>query len=89
MCQGKPTAESAKMMFGTSDVPTVNGIGVGLYSLDGTTVQTFEAPKFEGDFERLIMPVWEHANLSRKYAVDVPDEKKEPTHEGVDFGQFV
>ena len=88
MCQGKPTAESAKMMFGTSDVPTVNGIGVGLYSLDGTTVQTFEAPKFEGDFERLIMPVWEYANLSRN-AIDTLDEKKEPTHEGVDFGQFV
>lgn len=89
MCQGRPTAESAKMMFGTSDVPVVNGIGVGLYSLDGTTIQTFEAPKFEGDFERLIMPVWEHANLSRKYALDTLDEKKEPTHEGVDFGQFV
>ena len=88
MCQGKPTAESAKMMFGTSDVPTVNGIGVGLYSLDGTTVQTFEAPKFEGDFERLIMPVWEHANLSRKYAMDEPDVKKEPTSE-VDWEQFL
>lgn len=89
MCQGKPTAESAKMMFGTSDVPIVNGVGVGLYSLDGTSVQTFEAPKFEGDFERLIMPVWENANLSRKYAMDTLDEKKEPTHEGVDFGQFL
>lgn len=86
---GNPSAESARMMFGTSDVPVVNGIGVGLYSLDGTTVQTFEAPKFEGDFERLIMPVWENANLSRKYAMDAPDKKKEPTHEGVDFGQFV
>lgn len=86
---GNPSVESARMMFGTSDVPLVSGIGVGLYSLDGTTVQTFEAPKFEGDFERLIMPVWEHANLSRKYALDTLDEKKEPTHEGVDFGQFV
>lgn len=75
-------------MFGVSDAPTVNGVGVGLYSLDGTTVQTFEAPKFEGDFDRLIMPVWEHANLSRN-AMDTLDEKKEPTHEGVDFGQFV
>lgn len=89
MSQGRPTAESAKMMFGTSDVPVVNGIGVGLYSLDGTTVQTFEAPIFKGDIEKLIMPVWEHANLSRKYALDTLDEKKEPTHEGVDFGQFV
>ncbi len=88
VCMGNPTAESAKMMFGTSDVPLVNGIGVGLYSLDGTTVKTFEAPKFEGDFERLIMPVWEHANLSRKYATDEPDEKKEPT-QGVDFEQFL
>lgn len=88
MCQGKPTAESAKMMFGTSDVPVVNGIGVGLYSLDGTTVQTFEAPIFKGDIEKLIMPVWEYANLSRN-AIDTLDEKKEPTHEGVDFGQFV
>lgn len=89
MCQGKPTAESAKMMFGTSDVQAVNGTGVGLYSLDGKDVQTFEAPTFKGDIERIIMPVWEHANLSRKYAVDTLDEKKEPTHEGVDFGQFV
>lgn len=86
---GNPSAESARMMFGTSDVPLVNGIGVGLYSLDGTIVQTFKAPKFENDFERLIMPVWEHANLSRKYAVDTLEEKKEPTHEEVDFGQFV
>lgn len=85
---GQPSVESARMMFGVSDVPTVNGVGVGLYSLDGTTVQTFEAPKFEGDFERLIMPVWEYANLSRN-AIDTLDEKKEPTHEGVDFGQFV
>lgn len=86
---GTPSAESARMAFGTTDVPTVNGIGVGLYSLDGATVRTFEAPKFEGDIERLIMPVWEHANLSRTYAMDEPDEKKEPTHEGVDFEQFV
>lgn len=85
---GQPSVESARMMFGVSDIPTVNGVGVGLYSLDGTTVQTFEAPKFEGDFERLIMPVWEYANLSRN-AIDTLDEKKEPTHEGVDFGQFV
>lgn len=85
---GNPTVESCRMMFGVSDAPTVNGVGVGLYSLDGTTVQTFEAPKFEGDFDRLIMPVWEHANLSRN-AMDTLDEKKEPTHEGVDFGQFV
>lgn len=89
VCMGNPSAESARMLFGTSDVPVVNGVGVGLYSLDGTTVQTFEAPKFEGDFEKIIMPVWEHANLSRKYAMDEPGEKKEPTHEGVDFGQFV
>lgn len=88
VCMGNPSVESARMMFGTSDVPVVNGIGVGLYSLDGTTVQSFEAPKFEGDFEKIIMPVWEHANLSRKYAVDTLDEKKEPT-QGVDFGQFV
>lgn len=89
ICMGNPTAESAQIIFGTRDVPTVNGVGVGLYSLDGRNVQTFEAPKFEGDFERLIMQVWEHANLSRKYAIDTLDEKKEPTHEGVDFGQFV
>lgn len=89
MCQGKPTAETAKMMFGTSDIPAVNGLGVGLYSLDGKDVKTFEAPIFKGDIASLIMPVWEHANLSRKYAVDTLDEKKEPTHEGVDFGQFV
>lgn len=90
ICMGNPTAESAKMMFGTSDVPLVNGIGVGLYSLDGTDVQTFEAPKFEGDFEKLIMPVWENANLSRKYAMDEPelDAKKEPTSE-VDWEQFL
>ena len=88
VCMGNPTVESARMIFGESDVPLVNGVGTGLYSLDGTTVQTFEAPKFEGDFERLIMPVWEHANLSRN-AIDTLDEKKEPTHEGVDFGQFV
>lgn len=89
VCMSNPTAESARMMFGTSEVPLVSGVGVGLYSLDGTNVKTFEAPKFEGDFERLIMPVWEHANLSRKYAVDdTLDEKKEPTHE-VDFEQFL
>lgn len=35
------------------------------------------------------MPAWENANLSRKYAMDTLDEKKEPTHEGVDFGQFL
>ena len=86
---GNPSVESARMMFGTSDVPLVSGIGVGLYSLDGTNVQTFEAPKFEGDFERLIMPVWEHANLSRQQTLNTLDEKKKPTHEGVDFGQFV
>lgn len=89
MSQGKPTAETAKMMFGVSDVPAVNGVGVGLYSLDGKDIQIFEAPIFKGDIEKIIMPVWENANLSRKYAMDAPDEKKEPTHEGVDFGQFV
>lgn len=88
ICMGNPSAESAKMMFGTSDVPVVNGIGVGLYSLDGTTVQTFEAPRFEGDFEKLIMPVWEHANLSKQQTLDMPDEEKKPTHE-VDFEQFL
>lgn len=90
VCMSNPTAESARMMFGTSEVPLVSGVGVGLYSLDGTNVQTFEAPKFEGDFEKLIMPVWEHANLSKKQDMDadVLDEKKEPTHE-VDFEQFL
>lgn len=88
ICMANPTAESARMMFGTSDVPIVNGIGVGLYSLDGTTVQTFEAPKFEGDIERLIMPVWEHANLSKQQTMDTLDEKKKPIHE-VDFEQFI
>lgn len=88
ICMGNPSAESAKMMFGTSDVPVVNGIGVGLYSLDGTTVQSFQAPIFKGDIEKSIFPVWEHANLSRKYAMDEPDEKKEPT-QGVDFEQFL
>lgn len=88
VCMSNPSAQSAEMMFGTRDMPIVNGVGVGLYSLDGTTVQTFEAPKFEGDIERLIMPVWEHANLSRKYAMDEPDEKKKPTSE-VDFEQFL
>lgn len=90
ICMSNPSAESARMLFGTSDVPIVNGVGVGLYSLDGTTVQTFEAPKFEGDFEKLIIPVWEHANLSRKYAMDEPEsgKKKEPTSE-VDWEQFL
>lgn len=88
ICMGNPTAESAQMLFGTRDVPVVNGIGVGLYSFEGGKVQRFEAPKFEGDFEKIIMPVWEHANLSRN-AIDTLDEKKEPTHEEVDFGQFV
>lgn len=86
---GNPTAESSQMLFGTRDVPVVNGIGTGLYSFEGGKVQRFEAPKFENDFDKLIMPVWENANLSRKYAMDKPDAKKEPTHEGVDFGQFV
>lgn len=89
VCMGNPSVESARMMFGTSDVPVVNGIGVGLYSFEGGKVQRFEAPKFEADFSEIITPVWEHANLSRKYALDTLDEKKEPTHEGVDFGQFV
>lgn len=87
---GNPSSSSAEILFGARDVPTVNGVGVGLYSLDGKNVQTFEAPKFEGDFERLIMPVWEHANLSRKYAMDEPEsgKKKEPTSE-VDWEQFL
>lgn len=89
ICMGNPTAESSQMLFGTRDVPVVNGIGTGLYSFEGGKVQRFEAPKFENDFDKLIMPVWENANLSRKYAMDKPDAKKEPTHEGVDFGQFV
>lgn len=89
ICMGNPTAESSQMLFGTRDVPVVNGVGVGLYSFEGGKVQRFEAPKFEGDFEKLIMPVWENANLSRKYAMDEPDAKKEPTHEGVDFEQFI
>lgn len=88
VCMGTPSSSSAEMLFGTRDVPTVSGIGVGLYSLDGTTVQTFEAPKFEGDFEKLVVPAWQHANLSKKQTMDMPDEKKEPTHE-VDFSQFV
>ena len=63
---------------------------VGLYSLNSAKVQTFEAPRFEGDIEKLIMPVWEHANLSRKYAMDEPEsgKKKEPTSE-VDWEQFL
>ena len=88
ICMGNPSAQSAEMMFGTRDVPIVNGVGAGLYSLDGTIVQTFEAPKFEGDFEKLIMPVWECANLSKQQTMNIPDEEKKPTHE-VDFSQFV
>ena len=88
VCMGNPTVESARMIFGESDVPLVNGVGTGLYSLDGKDVQTFEAPIFKGDIESLVMPVWECANLTRN-AMDTLDEKKEPTHEGVDFGQFV
>lgn len=88
ICMGNPSVESSRMLFGTSDVPVVNGVGVGLYSLEGGNVQRFEAPIFKGDFERLIMPVWENANLSRKYAMDALGEKKEPTHE-VDFEQFL
>ena len=88
ICMGNPSAQSAEMMFGTRDVPIVNGVGAGLYSIDGTTVQTFEAPRFEGDFEKLIMPVWENANLSKQQTLNTLDEKKKPTHE-VDFEQFV
>lgn len=88
ICMGNPSAESAKMMFGVSDVPVVNGVGAGLYSLDGTTVQTFEAPRFEGDFEKLIIPVWEYANLSKQQTLNMPDEKKKPTSE-VDWEQFL
>lgn len=88
VCMNTPTGDGAQVIFGTRDVPIVNGVGVGLYSLDGTTVQTFEAPKFEGDIERLIMPVWEHANLSKQQTLNTLDEKKKPTHE-VDFSQFV
>lgn len=88
ICMGNPSAQSAEMMFGTRDVPIVNGVGAGLYSVDGTTVQTFEAPRFEGDFEKLIMPVWENANLSKQQTLNTLDEKKKPTHE-VDFEQFV
>lgn len=87
---GTPSPEASRMLFSSTDVPVVSGVGAGLYSLDGTNVQTFEAPKFEGDFEKLIIPVWEHANLSRKYAMDEPEsgKKKEPTSE-VDWEQFL
>lgn len=88
VCMGNPTVESSKMLFGTTDVPVVNGIGAGLYSFEGGKVQRFEAPKFEGDFEKLIIPVWEHANLSKSQTMDMPDEKKKPTSE-VDWEQFL
>lgn len=88
ICMGNPTVESSKMLFGTTDVPVVNGIGAGLYSFEGGKVQRFEAPRFEGDFDKIIIPVWECANLSRKYAMDETDEKKEPTSE-VDWEQFL
>ena len=85
---GTPSPEASRMLFSSTDVPAVSGVGAGLYSIDGKAVKTFEAPRFEGDFEKLIMPVWECANLSKQQTMNIPGEEKKPTHE-VDFSQFV
>lgn len=57
---GNPTKEAANMMFGTGEVPKVNGTGVGMYSIERGTPQRFESPVFEGDVFDIILPVWKH-----------------------------
>ncbi|MFT9225002.1 FtsK/SpoIIIE domain-containing protein, partial [Liquorilactobacillus satsumensis] len=55
---GQPTKEAAGMMFGTSDVPTVSGVGAGLFSIERSNPQEFKSPMFSGDVFNTILPVW-------------------------------
>lgn len=55
---GNATKESAQMMFGTSDIPSVSGRGSGVYSIERSTPKPFEAPFFESEVISIILPVW-------------------------------
>lgn len=89
---GNPSKESSQMMFGTTDVPTVSGTGVGLYSIERSTPRVFESPMFDGNVFEIILPVWRHVAESyeaekvwNKYEFDesqeelsaMPDETEE------------
>ena len=55
---GNPTSEASHMMFGTSDVPRVSGVGVGIHSNERSQPKIFEAPMFTREVFKVILPVW-------------------------------
>lgn len=76
---GNPSKESAQMMFGTTDVPTVSGTGVGLYSIERNTPRVFESPMFDGDVFEIILPVWRHVAESYLLEDMEQEQEKEPS----------
>ena len=94
---GNPSKESAHMMFGTTDVPAVSGMGVGLYSIERSAPRVFESPMFDGDVFEIILPVWkavaesyEDEKVWDKYGFDESQEEKEQEEEKpVEWEQFL
>lgn len=71
---GTPSRESAQMMFATSDVPTVNGTGVGLYSIEREAPKVFESPQFNGNVFDVILPIWKH--VAESYMLEKGNKKE-------------